>query len=106
MKSTIPRRGVQDIHTMSERISDVENPQRKYLAMAMLGLERVRRTREKQSAVQRVANIDRRLAEITDEQRELFAAAKTELKAVRASKRRRRSVDPDSMSENEFRFTY
>ncbi len=106
MKSTIPRRGVQDIHTMSERISDVENPQRKYLAMAMLGLEKVRRAREKQSAAQRVANIDRRLAEIAAEQRELFAAAKTEMKTVRKAKLRRRGVDPDSSSENEFRFTY
>ena len=39
MKSSVPHRGVQDIRTMSERISDADNPQRKYLALAMLELE-------------------------------------------------------------------
>jgi len=53
MKS-IPSRGLQDIHTMSERISEADNPQRKYLALAMLELEKARRNKEKQSAIQRV----------------------------------------------------
>ena len=75
MKSSVPRRGIQDIRTMSERISDADNPQRKYLALAMLELERARRNKEKQSASQRVANIDQRLADITAEQTELLAAA-------------------------------
>ena len=38
--SSIPCRGLQDIHTMTERISDADNPQRKYLALAMLELEK------------------------------------------------------------------
>jgi hypothetical protein len=46
MKSSIPRRGAQDIRTMTEHISDVDNPQRKYLALAMLELEKARRLKE------------------------------------------------------------
>ena len=79
MKSSVPNRGLQDIRTMSERISDVDNPQRKYLALAMLELERARRNKERSSATQRVASIDERLADITAEQAELLAAAEAEL---------------------------
>ena len=86
MKSSVPRRGVQDIRTMSERISDADNPQRKYLALAMLELEKARRNKEKQSASQRVANIDQRLADITAEQTELLAAAEAELDTVHAGR--------------------
>jgi hypothetical protein len=79
MKSTVPRRGVQDIRTMSERTSDADNPQRKYLALAMLELERARRNKEKGAANQRVQNIDQRLADIAAEQADLLAAAEAEL---------------------------
>ena len=51
----------------------------KYLALAMLELERARRNKEKQSASQRVANIDQRLADITAEQAELLAEAEAQL---------------------------
>ena len=78
MKS-IPSRGLQDIHTMSERISEVDNPQRKYLALAMLELEKARRNKEKQSANQRVANIDQRMVEIVAAQTDLLAADKADL---------------------------
>ena len=64
---------------MSERISDADNPQRKYLALAMLELEKARRCKEKLSANQRVANIDQRLADIEAEQTGLLAAAEAEL---------------------------
>jgi len=80
MKSSVPRRGIQDIRTMSERISDADNPQRKYLALAMLALEKARRSKEKTSAHQRVTNIDRRIAEIEEEQVDLLAAAQAELR--------------------------
>ena len=78
MKSQ-PRRTVQDIHTMSERISETDNPQRKYLALAMLELEKARRNKEKLSARQRVDNIDRRITEIEQEQTGLLAVARAEL---------------------------
>jgi hypothetical protein len=87
MKSSVPHRGMQDIRTMSERISEADNPQRKYLALAMLELEKARRNKEKQSAAQRVAGIDSRLADITAEQAELLAAANAELEASRPAGR-------------------
>jgi predicted nucleic acid-binding Zn-ribbon protein len=72
-------RGLQEIHTMSERISQTDNPQRKYLTLAMLELEKARRNKERISASQRVENIDRRVAEIQEEQASLLAVAEAEL---------------------------
>jgi hypothetical protein len=103
MKSSIPRRGVQEIRTMTERISDVDNPQRKYLTLAMLELERARRNKEKLSAAQRVRNIDQRLADITAEQTELLNAAEKELDVSASA---RRPADSGSSSEGGFRLSY
>ncbi len=94
MKSSVPNRGLQDIRTMSERISVVNNPQKKYLALAMLELEKARRTREKRSANQRVSSIDQRLADIAAEQTELLAAAETELETS-AAERQGQAEDSD-----------
>jgi hypothetical protein len=104
MKSSIPRRGVQDIRTMTERISDVDNPQRKYLTLAMLELERARRNKEKLSAAQRVRNIDQRLADITAEQTELLAAAEAELDTSTLPKHQ--AGDSDSPSDGGFKLAY
>jgi hypothetical protein len=94
MKSSVPHRGLQDIRTMSERISDANNPQRKYLALAMLELERARRNREKESASQRVESINQRLRDISAEQSELLAAAEAELGAADAGQRQGETADP------------
>jgi hypothetical protein len=106
MKSSIPRRGMQDIRTMSERINDVDNPQRKYLTLAMLALEKARRSKEKQSANQRAANIDQRLAEINVEQTELLAAAQAEQEGSARARRRTRAKEKDTQSKNEFKLSY
>lgn len=106
MKSSIPRRGVQDIRTMSERISDADNPQRKYLALAMLELERARRNKEKCAASQRVANIDQRLADIQAEQTELLSAAEAELEPSTRTKRRGHAEGSDSQSDGGFKLSY
>jgi len=106
MKSSIPRRGVQDIRTMSERISDVDNPQRKYLTLAMLELEKARRNKERQSASQRVANIDQRLADITAEQAELLAVVETELDTSARPARRGQAAYSDSQSGGGFTLSY
>ena len=106
MKSSVPRRGIQDIRTMSERISDADNPQRKYLALAMLELERARRNKEKQSASQRVANIDQRLADIAAEQTELLSAAEAELDTSTLSERRGQAEDSDPQSGGGFKLAY
>jgi hypothetical protein len=104
MKSSIPRRGVQDIRTMTERISNVDNPQRKYLTLAMLELERARRNKEKLSAAQRVQNIDQRLADITAEQTELLAAAEAELDTSTPPKPQ--AGGSDSPPDGGFKLTY
>jgi hypothetical protein len=106
MKSSIPRRGVQDIRTMTERISDADNPQRKYLTLAMLELERARRNKEKQSASQRVRNIDQRLADISAEQTELLAAAEAELGASTQPRRARQADDAESPTGGGFTLSY
>ena len=105
MKSSIPRRGVQDIRTMSERISETDNPQRKYLALAMLELERARRNKEKISASQRVANINQRLADITAEQTELLTAAEAELDTSVPTKKQGQDVD-SNQSGGGFKLSY
>jgi hypothetical protein len=106
MKSTVPRRGVQDIRTMSERINDADNPQRKYLTLAMLALEKARRSKEKQSANQRAANIDQRLAEINAEQTELLAAAQAEQEGFARARRRAHASKKDTQSTNGFKLSY
>ncbi len=106
MKSTVPNRGLQDIRTMSERISDADNPQRKYLSLAMLELERARRNKERQSARQRVTSIDQRLAEIAAEQAELLAAAETELEASAPANRHAQSPDSEGRSGGGFTLSY
>ena len=106
MKSSVPRRGVQDIRTMSERINDADNPQRKYLTLAMLALEKARRSKEKQRANQRAANIDRRLAEINAEQTELLAAARAEHKGSFRARRRTHATENGAQLENGFKLSY
>ena len=105
MKS-IPSRGLQDIRTMSERISDVDNPQRKYLALAMLELEKARRNKEKQSASQRIANIDQRMVEIAAAQADLLATAEADLNASDQAKQPGRPAGSDSRSGCGFKLAY
>jgi hypothetical protein len=106
MKSSVPRRGVQDIHTMSERINDADNPQRKYLTLAMLALEKARRSKEKASANQRAANIDLRLAEINAEQAELLAAAQAEHADSVRARRRPHGKEKAMQLKNGFKLSY
>jgi hypothetical protein len=105
MKSR-PCRGLQDIRTMSERISHTDNPQRKYLALAMLELEKARRNKEKQSAARLVENINQRVAEIEEEQTRLLAAAEAELAESPLTGRSDRTTDLESQAEQVFRLTY
>jgi hypothetical protein len=52
---------------MSDLLSETSNPQRKYLKLAMLAMEKVRRGKERKSARLRIEDIDGRLAEIEAE---------------------------------------
>ncbi len=105
MKSR-PSKGLQDIRTMSERSSDADNPQRKYLTLAMLELEKARRNKEKQSANQRVESIDRRVAEIEQQQVGLLAAAEAELADSSAAKGSGTTMEPGAPTEQGFKLAY
>ena len=61
-----------DIRTMSDRVSDVEKPQRKFIKLAILELEKVRRSKQKRSASEHIKILDKRLAEIKIEQAKLI----------------------------------
>ena len=91
---------------MSERISDADNPQRKYLALAMLELEKARRNKERQSANQRVANIDQRMVEIAAAEADLLAAAEADQDASVPAKQSGRPDGPDSQSGRGFKLAY
>jgi hypothetical protein len=106
MKSSVPSRGLQDIRTMSERISDAENPQRKYLALAMLELEKARRVKEVRSCGQRVAGINQRLADIAAEQTLLLSAAEAELETSVLAQRRDLAENSDAQYDGGMKLTY
>jgi hypothetical protein len=65
---------LQNIKTLSDRVSDAEKPQRKYIKLAILELEKVRRSKEKNKAREHMTNLDKRLAEIETEQARLIEA--------------------------------
>jgi len=71
--NTKPRRSLLDVRTLSGRVSDAEKPQRRYLRLAVLELEKVRRVKEKERAAGRIGDIDQRLADIQSEQALLLA---------------------------------
>ena len=64
-----------DIRTMSDLVSETSNPQRKFLKLAMLSMEKTRRGKERESARKRVEDIDSRLSEIKDETEALLQSA-------------------------------
>ncbi|MGD0517273.1 MAG: hypothetical protein ABSA26_07020 [Thermoguttaceae bacterium] len=63
-----------DIRTLSDRVSDAEKPQRKFIKLAILELEKVRRNKEKRKASEQLLHLDKRLAEIEQEQGRLIEA--------------------------------
>lgn len=67
-----PRKGLQDIRSMSDLVTETSNPQRKFLKLAMLAMEKARRGKERASATHRVEDIDGRLAEIEAETKDLL----------------------------------
>jgi hypothetical protein len=66
-----------DIRTMSDRVTDAEKPQRKFIKMAILEMEKVRRSKEKNKARAQMINLDKRLAEIETEQAKLIETVYT-----------------------------
>jgi len=73
----IPRRnmrGLQDIRTLSGSVDQIAEPYRAYMRISCLEMEKVRRGKERESAMHRVNNIDTRFQEIEEEKELLLHA--------------------------------
>lgn len=69
-KKTI--RGVQSIRTISGRSDPVSEPYKAFLRIGALEMEKARRGKERQSAMDRVRNIEARFRQIEDEKAALM----------------------------------
>jgi phosphopantetheine adenylyltransferase len=78
----IPRRGLNNIRTLSGRVDQVALPYRAYMQITCLEMEKARRDRERESANKRVREIDARLREIAKDQQELLHAVANPKKAA------------------------
>ena len=70
----IPRRGLNQIRTLSGRADQLSLPYRSYMQISCLEMERARRNKERKSASQRIALIDARIEEIEKTEQELLQA--------------------------------
>jgi len=66
-------KGVQDIRTLSGRVDEGTIPYKAYMKLSILEMEKFRRGKEKQSALERVRNIDQRFQDIEAARQELKA---------------------------------
>ncbi|MEI8355807.1 MAG: hypothetical protein WCG31_06940 [Deltaproteobacteria bacterium] len=64
-------RGVQDIKTLSGRADEGSIPYKAYMKLSILEMEKFRRGKEKQSALERVQHIDQRFREIEAQRQEI-----------------------------------
>lgn len=101
-----PVRGVRDIHTRTQRISDAANPHRKYLLMAILELERAHRSKEKDAASRRIKSIENRVSEIERQQAGLLDAAKTALAGPLSARKTTEEADAESEKTQGFELNY
>ena len=67
-------RGLQDIRTISGRVDDRSLPHRAYMQLSVLEMEKFRRGKEKQSALDKVNEIDLRFKDIDAATRDILAA--------------------------------
>ena len=67
-------RGVQDIRTLSGRADEGAIPYKAYMKLSILEMEKFRRGKEKQSALERVHHIDQRFRDIEAERQEIMIA--------------------------------
>ena len=66
-------KGVQDIKTASGRADERSIPYKAYMKLSVMEMEKYRRGKEKQSALDRVANIEHRFCEIEAEREAIIA---------------------------------
>ena len=65
-------RGLQDIPTISGKVDPICAPYKVHMRISHLEMEKVRRNKEKESAMIRVKNIDKRFQEIEAEKESLL----------------------------------
>ena len=65
-------KGLQSIRSMSDLVTETSNPQRKFLKLAVLTMEKARRGKVRASAKHSIEDIDGRLAEIEAETKDLL----------------------------------
>ena len=70
----MPLRGLKDIRTRLSLSAATDGPQHGYLKLAMLALEKTRRSHERRGAQRRVDDIEKRLAEIDVETEKLLGS--------------------------------
>jgi hypothetical protein len=68
----IPRRGIQDIRTLTGRVRKATLPHEAYLRISHIEMEKARKTVESEKARQMMADIAARLEEIEAEKTELL----------------------------------
>jgi len=76
-------KGLQDIRTISGRGDDMSIPYKAYMKLSVLEMEKYRRGKEKQSALEKVRNIDQRFQDIEAEKQKLILS----LEAQKADRR-------------------
>ena len=73
----IPRRGIQDIRTLTGKVGKAILPHEAYLRISHIEMEKARKTVESEKARQLVADIAARLAEIEAEKESLLRSMAT-----------------------------
>jgi hypothetical protein len=68
----IPRRGLQDIRTVTGKVGKATLPHEAYLRISHIEMEKARKTQESEKARQLMADIAARLAEIEAEKESLL----------------------------------
>lgn len=68
----VPRRGLQDIRTLTGRVRKATLPHEAYLRISHIEMEKARKTVESEKAKQMVADIARRIEEIEAEKHDLL----------------------------------
>ncbi|MHB1035522.1 MAG: hypothetical protein ACYC35_23445 [Pirellulales bacterium] len=78
---TTPRKGLQDIQTLTNRTSEARCPHKRFLRLAYLELKKACCQNEKRAATRRVDELNRQLAELDQERccvlHEVQAASET-----------------------------
>ena len=69
---TIPRRGIQDIRTLTGKVRKITIPHEAYLRISHIEMEKARKTQESEKARQLMADIAARLIEIEAEKENLL----------------------------------